>query len=61
RRAEHRERILRDLDFCMRDNCQAWELKADGRYVRVDRGNERPINAQAELLAVYAVGPPATV
>src|SRR6202034_1776959 len=30
---EHRERILRDLNIYLKDNCQAWLLSADGTYV----------------------------
>ncbi|HEY6483076.1 MAG TPA: polyphosphate kinase 1 [Steroidobacteraceae bacterium] len=57
-RAEHRERILRDLALCMRDNCQAWVLRADGSYQRVTRAErEHALAAQAELLAAYAAGP----
>ncbi|HUI62034.1 MAG TPA: hypothetical protein VLX90_17545 [Steroidobacteraceae bacterium] len=56
-REEHRERILRDLDLCLRDNTQAWELQSDGTYRRVVRGEqERAISAQNELLAMYAAG-----
>src|SRR5690349_6754433 len=57
RRNGHAERILRDLDWCLRDNCQAWELRPDGRYERISRGRDRPVNAQAELLGAYAAGP----
>jgi polyphosphate kinase len=57
RRKGHAERILRDLDWCLRDNCQAWELRPDGHYERISHGRERPVNAQAELLAAYAAGP----
>jgi len=57
RRAEHRARILRDLEVCLRDNCQAWLLRPDGSYQRIQRGAERAVNAQAELLATYAAGP----
>src|SRR6201988_552109 len=49
-RKGHAAQILRDLDWCLRDNCQAWELRPDGRYERLSRGRERPVNAQAELL-----------
>jgi polyphosphate kinase len=55
-RQEHRERILRDLDLCLRDTCQAWRLLPDGTYERI-RADERALNAQAELLATYAAGP----
>ncbi|HXW73859.1 MAG TPA: polyphosphate kinase 1 [Steroidobacteraceae bacterium] len=61
RRHEHRERILRDLAFCLKDNSQAWQLKPEGRYERIGRGRERPFSAQAELLAVYAAGPAVVV
>ena len=58
RRPEHRERVLRDLEMCLKDNTQAWLLQPDGRYERITRGkNERAVNAQAELLAAYAAGP----
>lgn len=49
-----RERILRDLDFYLRDNVQAWRLRPDGGYERIEPGpGERLVNAQAELLAAY--------
>ncbi|HUL17965.1 MAG TPA: polyphosphate kinase 1 [Steroidobacteraceae bacterium] len=57
RHAAQRERILRDLELCMSDNCQAWKLLPDASYERIQRGDARPINAQAELLAIYAAGP----
>jgi polyphosphate kinase len=56
-RDAHRERILRDLDLCLRDNVQAWELQSDGSYKRVERrADEKPLIAQNELLAIYAAG-----
>jgi len=56
-RDAHRERILQDLDLCLRDNTQAWQLQSDGTYRRVARGEqERAISAQSELLAMYAAG-----
>jgi polyphosphate kinase len=58
RRSEHRARILRDLEMCLKDNSQAWLLQPDSRYERITRAkNERAVNAQAELLAAYAAGP----
>jgi polyphosphate kinase len=55
-RDTHRERILRDLDFCLRDNTQAWILASDGLYERtVPAPGERAVSAQAELLAAYQV------
>jgi polyphosphate kinase len=57
-RDTHRQRILRDLDLCLKDNTQAWELQSDGTYQRVQRGaEEKPISVQTELLATYAAGP----
>src|SRR3569833_674767 len=32
-----RQRILKDLNLCMQDNVQAWELQPDGCYMRVLR------------------------
>ncbi len=56
-REAHRERILRDLDFCLRDNCQAWQLHPDGSYHRIERQpTERALSTQAELLSAYAAG-----
>ena len=61
RRTDHAERILRDLDFCLKDNCQAWELKPDGRYERFVHSKERAFSAQAELITAYAAGPAVAV
>ncbi len=55
------ERIRRDLEFCLADNTQAWRLKCDGSYERINRGDDKPVSAQMELLAVYAAGPGAVV
>lgn len=56
-RDTHRQRILRDLDLCLRDNVQAWVLQADGSYKRVVRKpEEKPVIAQSEMLAYYAPG-----
>ena len=57
-RETHRQRILRDLDLCLRDNTQAWSLQPDGTYARVERkAGERPVSTQSEMLAIYAAGP----
>jgi polyphosphate kinase len=61
RRQEHRARILRDLNFELEDNCQAWILQPNGHYARIQRGQEKAVNAQQELLQVYAAGPGASV
>ncbi|MBM4196731.1 MAG: polyphosphate kinase 1 [Gammaproteobacteria bacterium] len=46
-----RNRILEELDTCLNDNCQAWELMADGRYEQVvPADNEATLAAQLTLL-----------
>lgn len=57
RSTRHAERIRRDLDLYLADNCQAWQLKPDGSYERIARRSAQAVNAQAELLAAYAAGP----
>jgi polyphosphate kinase len=48
-RKEHRERIIADLELYLADNVQAWNLQADGTYVR--QATEGPaISAQSALL-----------
>jgi polyphosphate kinase len=48
-RKEHRERIIADLELYLADNVQAWNLQADGTYVR--QATEGPaISAQSTLL-----------
>jgi polyphosphate kinase len=54
-RRKHRERILRDLETYLADNLQAWELRPDGTYGRVERAAGAPgISAQQELLTLHA-------
>ena len=55
-RQTHRERILRDLDVCLRDNTQAWILQPDGVYIRTTPAGDSRVSAQAELLAKYSTG-----
>jgi len=57
-REVHRERILRDLNFCLSDTCQAWVLLPDGRYERIARAAHGAVNSQMELLGRYAAGAP---
>ncbi len=46
-----RERILKELDYYLQDNCQAWELLDDGSYrlLEPESGAER-FSAQEQLL-----------
>jgi polyphosphate kinase len=55
------ERIERDLRIALNDNCQAWNLRSDGSYQRIERGEAKAVNVQMELLSAYAAGPGATV
>ncbi len=53
-RAKHRKRILADLETYLADNVDAWELQADGSYVRVAPGEAERCCAQEALLERYA-------
>ncbi|HUK00993.1 MAG TPA: polyphosphate kinase 1 [Steroidobacteraceae bacterium] len=56
KRRSQRERILRDLDFYLADNTQAWQLDANGTYhLRTPQGRST-ISAQEKLLETYAAG-----
>ena len=54
RRASHRERILRELEIYLSDDTQAWILNAAGLYERAVKGSG--VDAQAELIGMYATG-----
>ena len=46
-----KERVIREsLELGMADNVQSWELGPDGRYSRVEAGDEEAVMSQAELL-----------
>jgi polyphosphate kinase len=45
-----RERMIKELDYYLQDNVQAWELQSDGSYQRCDRGEAEPMSAQLTLL-----------
>jgi polyphosphate kinase len=50
-------RILEDLDACLSDNCQAWELRPDGRYELLQpTGNDPPQAAQTVMLRKLSDG-----
>ena len=43
-------RVLRDLEDYLRDNCQSWQLQADGRYLLNSPGDAPAFSVQASLL-----------
>jgi polyphosphate kinase len=46
-----KSRVIEELGFYLRDNCQAWELDKDGRYhLRQPDDGETPFSAQQALL-----------
>jgi polyphosphate kinase len=45
-----KERLLADLELFLRDNCQAWELRADGSYERLVPGNDERVSVQETFL-----------
>jgi len=49
-----RKRIIADLKLYLSDNVQAWEMQADGSYVRVAAGDRTPVSAQQTLLEQLA-------
>jgi len=51
-----KERLRRDLQLFLEDNCQAWALRGDGRYERLSPGDGPRLSAQAALLAELATG-----
>ncbi len=52
-RAQHRDRIIEELEIYLADNTQAWVLGADGTYQRQVPGDAPPISAQESLLRRY--------
>lgn len=52
---KHAARLKRELDYCMQDNCQSWELKADGSYEQNHPAEgEEAFSAQQALLEEFA-------
>jgi len=49
-----RERVIKDLQLYLDDNTQAWQLHADGSFVRIQTGEAKPVNAQLTLLETLA-------
>jgi len=53
-RGAYRKRILEDLEACLADNVNTWQLGADGHYTRVGTDGSDRFCAQEALLARYA-------
>lgn len=52
---KHSERLKRELDYYMKDNCQSWELQADGSYIQNQPAEgEEVFSAQQTLLEEFA-------
>jgi len=53
-----KRRLITDLDAHLSDNLQAWNLKSDGKYVKVRRDtDEEPVSAQMQLLTTLTENP----
>jgi len=50
----HRERVVEDLEKYLADNVQAWDLHADGTYVRLTPDSGPAVSVQSSLLQRYA-------
>ncbi len=48
------QRVRKDLETYLVDNCQSWLLREDGSYRRQEAGDAAPISAQETLLYAYA-------
>ncbi len=50
-----KKRVIKEgLDPYLKDNCQTWEMGADGVYRRKVSRRARPVSAQSQLLALMA-------
>jgi polyphosphate kinase len=47
------KRIVADLQLYLADNCQAWELQADGSYRQCAAPEDGRVSAQETLLAEF--------
>jgi polyphosphate kinase len=45
-----KQRLMKDLKLFLADNCQAWVLRGDGSYEKLQPGSEPPVSAQQRLL-----------
>ena len=52
---KHAERLKRELDYYMQDNCQSWELQAAGSYIQNKPAEgEEIFSAQQAVLDEFA-------
>ena len=49
-----KRKLMNELKLFLADNCQAWELRGDGSYVRLSPDGEKPVSAQQTLLRQVA-------
>jgi polyphosphate kinase len=49
-----KDQIRRDLELFLADNCQAWELNADGSYTRLTASADQRVSAQEAFLEELA-------
>jgi polyphosphate kinase len=49
--AAHKEHLIAAMEIYLEDDCQAWDLRPDGSYVRTAGGEGEPRSAQRTLLA----------
>ena len=55
---ELRERVVKEaLEYSLADNTQAWELRSDGTYQRIQPDTREPFTAQITLLKQLAESP----
>ena len=50
-----KQRLMKDFKLFLADNCQAWVLRGDGSYEKLQPGSEPPVSAQQKLLKTLAV------
>ena len=49
-----KDRLKADLELFLADNCQAWQLLADGHYEKLSPGESTPVQAQSTFLQQLA-------
>ncbi|MGB0732810.1 MAG: polyphosphate kinase 1 [Pontibacterium sp.] len=52
---KHAERVKKEMDYYMKDNCQAWDLQSDGSYIQAHPAEgEDAFSAQEALMEDFA-------